>query len=123
MREALAAIRDATRGADIEHCGIDLGSRQQGVYSLFSGFAHGEAWTFFEALRYSPDVDDPSGFGRTLRQPGLPMSYYAYLTAVIASSFGRVVERTATYYGWSSPRWQRRSEESAGLLRKWARRS
>jgi len=99
------------------------GPDNEGIYSIFSGFAHGEAWALFETLRYSPDVKDPSGLGRTLRQPSLPMSYFAYLTAMTASGFGRVVERAGAYYGWSSSRWQKRSDESAALLRKWARDS
>lgn len=74
-------------------------------YSLFSGWAHGEAWALLDAVGRSADAPDPSGIGRTLRRPALTFDHYQFIAAIAARGFSDSVERAISYFGWASDRW------------------
>jgi len=76
-----------------------------GIYSLFSGWAHGEAWAISEAVRYSPTVEDTAVPGRILRRPAITLDHYRFIAALCARSFTNAVDRAVDYFAWSAGDW------------------
>lgn len=96
-----------------------LGSRLSSAnYSLFSGWAHGEAWALLDTLQRSKDTEDPSGTGRTLRGASLTFDHYQFIAALASKGFTNAVDRAVAYFGWASSDWELSVRRAFGAVGK-----
>jgi hypothetical protein len=81
-------------------------------YSLFSAWAHGEAWALLDTVQRGEDHEDPSGAGRRLRRASITFDHYQFIAAISARGFVNAVNRGLGYFGWASLDWERRVQNA-----------